>query len=279
MTFNPSLMKAALPMALLSLAIGAYATSAQAKDVKPAQQCMTDLNAFDAQLQEEGYWLHCAGMGYGYPTYGYGYAYGGARPLVSSTPPRTSGYRRARPGYEIRTLIASANILAKRGDQRSCESLLTSARSIYSTYAADLRSGNVPRVDVSAWRREQIAAAIPVTDVDVAFRSDQLVGAGVVNSRGDDLGSVDDIVMDPHSGKIDYLVIARGGLFGFGQSYVAVPWLGFKATPGHKLMVLPVTTAGMDAAPTIDDDQNFQEREFTEQSQKINAYWRTRLNQ
>ncbi|OYY60899.1 MAG: hypothetical protein B7Y51_11150 [Burkholderiales bacterium 28-67-8] len=74
----------------------------------------------------------------------------------------------------------------------------------------------MPPVDVSVWRRQQIATAVAVTDSDFAFRSDQLVGTGVVNDGGDDLGSVDDIVMDPQSFKVAYLVIARVGIFGFG---------------------------------------------------------------
>lgn len=262
--------------ALASLAFVSPAALAQSAAAKPAQKCMSDLTAFDSQLQKDGYWIHGSGYGYGYPMYGYGYgygyAYGGARLPASSTP-KTSGYSRARPGYEVRTLLASANILAKSGDQQACESLLGSARSIYSTYAAELRSGQVSPVDVPAWRRQQIATAVAVTNSDMTFRSDQLVGAGVVNPQGDDLGSVDDIVMDPQSGKIAYLVIARGGIFGFGENYVPVPWLDFKATPGNRLMVLATTKAGMEAAPQVKEDQIFQQDKFTAQSQKVNAYW------
>lgn len=257
--------------ALVSLAFGSPAALAQVA-TKPAQKCVSDLTAFDSRLQKDGYWLHGSGYGYGYPMYGYGYSYGGERLAASSTP-KGSGYWRARPGYEVRTLLASANILAQRGDQQGCESLLGSARDIYSTYAADLRSGKVPPVDMSAWRRQQIATAVTVTDSDMTFRSDQLVGTGVVNARGEDLGSVDDIVMDPQSGKIGYLVIARGGIFGFGEKYVPVPWLSFKATPGNRLMVLSSTKAVMDAAPQVKQDQNFQQDEFAAQSQKVNAYW------
>jgi sporulation protein YlmC with PRC-barrel domain len=258
--------------ALISLAFVSPAALAQPAATKPTQKCLSDLTAFDSRLQKDGYWLHGSGYGYGYPMYGFGYAYGGERLRAASTL-KGSGYWRARPGYEVRTLLASANILAKRGDQQACESLLGSARDIYSNYAADLRSGKVPPVDTSAWRRQQIATAVTVTDSDVTFRSDQLVGTGVVNARGDDLGSVDDIVMDPQSGKIAYLVIARGGIFGFSQTYVPVPWLHFKATPGNKLMVLASTKAAMDAAPHVKEDQNFQQDEFTAQSQKVNAYW------
>jgi sporulation protein YlmC with PRC-barrel domain len=267
-----SLLSFATVAAIASLAFGSPAALAQSTATKPAQQCMTDLTAFDSQLQKDGYWLHGSGYGYGYPMYGYGYAYGGER-LPPSSSPQATGYWRARPGYEVRTLLASANILAQRGDQQACESLLGSARDIYTSYAADLRLGKVPRVDVSDWRRQQIATAVPVTAADLTFRSDQLVGAGVVNLQGDNLGSVDDIVMDPQNGKIAYLVIARGGIFGFGKKYVPVPWEDFKAAPGNKLLVLASSKASMDGAPQVKEDQNFQQGDFAVEAQKLNAYW------
>ena len=276
MQHHQSILSKTLQIAFSSLSFCACAAMAQTVPVKPAQQCLSDLSAFDGQLQKDGYWLHGAGYGYGYPMYGYGDAYGGG-PLPAVNSPQAGHYRRARPGYEVRTLLASANILALHGNPQACESLLGTARDIYTTYAADLRSGKVPPVDVSVWRRQQIATAVAVNGSNLAFRSDQLVGAGVVNPQGEDLGSVDDIVLDPHSGKISYLVIARGGIFGFGKKYVPVPWEDFKAAPGSKLFVLASTKTSMDSAPQVKEDQNFQQDAFAAEMQKVNAYWVSRL--
>jgi sporulation protein YlmC with PRC-barrel domain len=272
----PSLRTTALQVALASLAFGTCSATAQAQDVKPAQQCMTDLTAFDSQLQKDGYWLHGSGYGYGYPMYGYGYAYGaGVRPAPTAF--NSNRYQRARPGYEIRTLLASAKIVAQHGDRQACESLLAIARGRYTTYAEDLRNGKVPPVDMSAWRRQQIATAVAVTGANLVFRSDQLIGAGVVNPKGEDLGSVDDIVMDPRTGKIGYLVLARGGIFGFGEDYVPVPWKDFKAAPGNKLFVLSSTKSNMDNAPKVKEDQNFEQDGFAKEMQKVKAYWSSHL--
>jgi sporulation protein YlmC with PRC-barrel domain len=259
---------------LMAFACLACVTSSAVATPAPAgsaQQCISDLKAFDNLLQKDGYWLHGSGYGYGYPMYGYGYGFV-AEPATGGV-----GFPRVRPGYEVRTLIASANILAQRGDQQACESSLSSARDIYSAYAADLRSGKVPRMDVSAWRRQQIAAAVAVTGSDIAFRSDELVGAGVVNPQGDDLGSVDDIVVSPQTGKIAYLVIGRGGIFGIDKKYVPVPWESFKAAAGNKLLVLATLKTTMDAAPQVKEDQNFQKADFAAESIKVNAYWAAHL--
>lgn len=251
--------------------------AAQSVSANSAQQCVADLKTFDSQLKKDGYWLHGDGYGYGYPVYGYGYSYDMPAGPVTNNGDVTTGYSYARPGYEVRTLLSSANILAQRGDQRACESLLTSAREIYSTYVTEIRSSNMPRVSISAWRQQQIASAVSVKGTDLAFRSDQLVGAGVVNAKGEDLGSVDDIVLSPQTGQIAYLVIGRGGIFGIDKKYVPVPWESFKAAPGSKLLVLSASKALMDTAPQIKRNQNFQKGEFTSEALKVSTYWATHL--
>jgi sporulation protein YlmC with PRC-barrel domain len=256
----------------LLFAHSASAAATETPAAQPARACVTDLTAFDGQLQKDGYWLHGSGYGYGYPMYGYGDTYGAERPAGARST-ETTGYLRGRPGYEVRTLLAAANIQAQRGDQVACESSLSSARQIYSTYAEDLRNGKVPKVDLPSWRRQQIAAAVAVTGDNAAFRSDQLVGAAVVNPQGDALGSVDDIVISPQSGKIAYLVIGRGGIFGIDEKYVPIPWEDFKAAPGNKLLVLATAKATMDAAPQVKENQNLRADGFAAESLKVNAYW------
>lgn len=276
--FNPTRSSsAAIATAVSLLAFAPTTASAQAPPVKPAEKCLSDLRSFDDLLQKDGYWFHGSGFGYGYPMYGYGYANGGDRMPVAGKPMST-GYWRARPGYEVRTLMASANIMAQRGDQAACETLLTSTRAIYTDYAAELRKDKVAHVDSSDWRHRQIAAAVSVSGSDSAFRSDQLVGAGVVNPQGDNLGTIDDIVMSPQDGKIAFLVIGRGGVFGIGKKYVPVPWDDFKVAPDAELLVLDTQKASMDAAPEVMDDHFSVHGDFGAQSQKVSAYWGAHLS-
>ena len=156
--------------------------------------------------------------------------------------------------------------------------MLATTRNTYKLYVADLKSGKAPTADVPGWQQQQIAAAQPVTAKNASFRSDQLIGIDVLNPQNTALGSVDDIVMSPQTGKIAYLIVARGGIFGIDEKYVAVPWEDFKVTPTASLLVLDTTKSAMEAGPLVSHDQFATPGQFDQESQKVDAYWKTHLS-
>jgi sporulation protein YlmC with PRC-barrel domain len=252
-----------------------------ASAAKPAEKCLSDLRAFHSQMQKDGYWLggygggdgalDGYGDGYGYPLGGFGFGYG-----LGSEPAETAaGYVDARLGYEVRLLLTAADILARHGQLQPCEGVLATTRDHYKQYVAEMERAGMPMANVPGWQQQQIAAAQPVTSTTPPFRSDQLLGTDVRNAQFEALGSVDDLVMSPRTGKIAYLVIARGGIFGIGEKYVPIPWEAFKVTPNVTLLVLEATKSTMDAAPQVSSD------EFTtlgQQSQKVDTYWKALIS-
>jgi sporulation protein YlmC with PRC-barrel domain len=241
-----------------------------------ADKCLLDLRAFDARMEADGYWLGGSGYAYGFPMGEPSFAYGFNH--TENRPATMAHYPNARPGYEVRNLMTTANILARHGQQQACEDVLATTREIYKTYVTHLLDGKAPTADVSSWRHQEIAAAQPVASQTAAFRSDQLIGTAVRTPRDDALGTVDDLVMSPQTGKIAYLIVARGGLFGIGEKYVAVPWDDFKASPNVNMLVLDTTKDIMSAAPRVDHDQFSAAGQFDQESQKVEAYWKTHLS-
>lgn len=257
----------------------ANSSSADEKNVsaaKPAEKCLNDLRVFGDQMEKDGHWLGGAGYGYGYPMgeIGYGYSY----PVGGASAATATGYMDARPGYEVRTLLASANILARHGQQEACENVLATTRSVYKIYAADMKSGDTPRADIPNWRNRAIATAEPVSDKDSVIRSDELLGDPVRSLQDIALGTVDDLVMSPKTGKIAYLVIGRGGIFGIDEKFIPVPWQDFKITQNVNLLVLDTTKATLDGAPQVSRDQFTVPGRFNQESKKVNAFWKLHLS-
>ncbi len=55
-------------------------------------------------------------------------------------------------------------------------------------------------------------------------RVSDLLSLAVYGADNEKLGKVEDIVVDPSSGKIRYAVLSFGGILGMGDKYFAVPW-------------------------------------------------------
>jgi sporulation protein YlmC with PRC-barrel domain len=241
--------------------------------VHPAEKCLADVRTFGEQMAKNGYWLGGSGYGYGYPMAGYGYG----MPMGSLPAGNAAGYGSARPGYEIRTLMSSATVLARMGLEQECQTVLATTRTVATRYEANLHERGIRSADLPGWQQRQIAAAVPVIGAGVSFRSDQLLDDNVVSPGNEHLGSVHDLVLNPHNGKIAYLIISRGGLFGIDASYVPVPWGAVKAAPNASLLVLDTTKAAMSAAPQVSDHQFSTSGEFDQESQKVDAYWASRV--
>ena len=72
----------------------------------------------------------------------------------------------------------------------------------------------------------------------------QLVGTRIKNAEGKDIGEIDNLIVDPQSGKISHVVVGLGGLMGVGEKKVVVPWSDVK-----------MTAATSDRKPSIVMDQ------------------------
>ncbi|WP_066286660.1 PRC-barrel domain-containing protein [Arthrobacter sp. B6] len=57
----------------------------------------------------------------------------------------------------------------------------------------------------------------------VAERDDDIRGRDVKDRDGNDLGKVDDLLIDPEENKVRFLVVASGGFLGIGETNSFIP--------------------------------------------------------
>ena len=58
----------------------------------------------------------------------------------------------------------------------------------------------------------------------------KIIGATVKNPEGETLGTVDDLMVDPTTGRAYFAVMSFGGILGLGKQYYPVPWELLTAT-------------------------------------------------
>lgn len=87
-------------------------------------------------------------------------------------------------------------------------------------------------------------------------RANSIAGMVVKNPAGQDLGKVEDVVIDMGTGKVRYAAISFGGFLGVGDKLFAVPFhaLKVKHNPGDKTshFVLNADKKTLEKAPGFD---------------------------
>jgi sporulation protein YlmC with PRC-barrel domain len=75
-----------------------------------------------------------------------------------------------------------------------------------------------------------------------------IIGKKVKNAQDEDLGKVQDIVVNLDSGRAPYAIIAHGGTFGAGRTKTAVPLSSLRTSPDDKALMLSATKEQLVAA-------------------------------
>ncbi|NNE41142.1 MAG: PRC-barrel domain-containing protein [Marinicaulis sp.] len=94
--------------------------------------------------------------------------------------------------------------------------------------------------------------------------SSSISGDEVVNAEGEDLGHIEDLMIDPETGKIEYAVLSFGGFLGLGDKYFAIPFTRLSTDRDKKRMVLDVEKTRLNDAPGFDknDWPDFADQSF-----------------
>ncbi len=86
--------------------------------------------------------------------------------------------------------------------------------------------------------------------------SSTLVGTSVENATGDNLGQIEDLMINWKEGKVAYAVLSFGGFLGIGDKYFAVPLESFKTSPDpdRNVLVLNESKERLKNSPGFDKD-------------------------
>ena len=81
-----------------------------------------------------------------------------------------------------------------------------------------------------------------------------LNGDGVRNAQGEDLGKIEDFMLDLSNGRIRYAVLSFGGFLGMGDKLFAVPPESLRVDTENHEVILDVDKERLKNAPGFDKD-------------------------
>jgi sporulation protein YlmC with PRC-barrel domain len=87
-----------------------------------------------------------------------------------------------------------------------------------------------------------------------SVQASKLKGSQISSNTGENLGTIEEIVIDPDSGMVQFVILDAGPAAGGGQNYKAVPWQAFKADKSGQNLTLNTEKQKLQASPNIPKD-------------------------
>jgi len=122
--------------------------------------------------------------------------------------------------------------------------------------------------------RSYAAETASSTPAQTIARVSDILSLAVYGTADEKLGKIEDLVVDPSSGKVRYAVLSFGGILGMGDKYFAVPWNDVRifykgatsaGTQKEVYCTVDVSKEALKNAPGFNKNQwpNFADQSFT----------------
>ena len=82
--------------------------------------------------------------------------------------------------------------------------------------------------------------------------ADSLGGNKVVNRDGEDLGKIEELMINVGDGRVQYAVLSFGGFLGMGDKMFAIPWESLALDSENKRFYLNIDKDRLKDAPGFD---------------------------
>jgi sporulation protein YlmC with PRC-barrel domain len=81
-----------------------------------------------------------------------------------------------------------------------------------------------------------------------------LTGNDVKNHKGENIGSIKEIMINLQDGSVAYAVLSFGGFLGMGDKLFAIPWSSIIVDQDNKCCVISMSKEQLENAPGFDKD-------------------------
>ncbi|WED43079.1 PRC-barrel domain-containing protein [Legionella cardiaca] len=84
--------------------------------------------------------------------------------------------------------------------------------------------------------------------------AEDVIGVEVRNRQGDNLGTIEALMLDKYEGFVSYVVLSFGGFLGMGDKLFAMPWSIFNYDDKAECFVIGVDKETLKNSPGFDKD-------------------------
>jgi len=97
-------------------------------------------------------------------------------------------------------------------------------------------------------------------------KAEEVIGVDVQNAKGEDLGTINTLVLDKRAGFVRYVVLSFGGFLGMGDKLFALPWEILSYNEARDCFVLDIPQEKLKNAPGFNKNQwpNMSDRKWGE---------------
>ncbi|MCC5792273.1 MAG: PRC-barrel domain-containing protein [Legionellaceae bacterium] len=107
-------------------------------------------------------------------------------------------------------------------------------------------------------------------------RTHNVVGIDVQNAQDENLGKIEDLVLNKQTGHVEYVVLSFGGFLGMGDKLFALPWSIFSFDDSKDCFIINVEKEKLKNSPGFDKDQwpNMSDEKW---GSSIHSYYGTKM--
>jgi len=116
------------------------------------------------------------------------------------------------------------------------------------TLAAAALSAQIAMAQTSSSQSQSTTQS--TSSSQTGIHASKLIGAEVKSSNGEKYGKVEDIILDPQSGRAKFAIIGKGGVLRVGEKRLPVPWEALSVT-SEKQVTLNMDPQKLESAPTL----------------------------
>jgi sporulation protein YlmC with PRC-barrel domain len=112
------------------------------------------------------------------------------------------------------------------------------------------------------------------TGAATLLAASEIKGTKVTNFQNQEIGDMDEVLIEPDMGQVRFAVLSVGGFLGLGSTKVAVPWQAFQIVNerGRMKYLLDATKERLEKAPRV-EGKNYERLFPAETAEPIFIYW------